>query len=98
LLGEQRAIPQLPTTWYSLGFTVIFGSVVLFGLYFWLLRTYAATTASYVFLVSPVATLALGAWLANEQITMAVVVGGLLIIGGVYVGAIRGLTSRPRSA
>ena len=44
---------------------------------------------AYQFAVIPVVTVALSAWLDTEPVTSGVVVGGLLVLGGVYLGAFR---------
>src|SRR5436189_683803 len=73
--------------------TVVIASVAFFVLYIWLVQPWTATTASYFILLSRAAALGLGAWLDREPITLALLGGGVLVIGGVYLGAIKGLTS-----
>ena len=38
----------------------------------------------------PVVTVALSAWLDDEPVGSGLVLGGLLVLAGVYVGALRG--------
>jgi drug/metabolite transporter (DMT)-like permease len=46
--------------------------------------------------VTPVVTVRLSAWLDDEPITTGLVVGGLLVLAGVYIGALRPcVASRP---
>jgi drug/metabolite transporter (DMT)-like permease len=39
--------------------------------------------------IIPFVTLLLSAWLDNERIGVGLVLGGLLVLAGVYVGALR---------
>jgi drug/metabolite transporter (DMT)-like permease len=39
--------------------------------------------------IIPFVTLVLSAWLDNEPVGVGLVVGGLLVMAGVYVGALR---------
>jgi drug/metabolite transporter (DMT)-like permease len=95
LLHEPHAFPKLAATWYTLGFNVVVASVVFFALYIWLVQAWTPTSASYFILLAPAVALGLGAWLDREPITVALLGGGVLVIAGVYLGAIRGLTSSP---
>jgi drug/metabolite transporter (DMT)-like permease len=53
------------------------------------LREWAASKASYIFVLIPFVTLALSVWLDNETVGPGVAVGGLLVLAGVYFGALR---------
>jgi drug/metabolite transporter (DMT)-like permease len=53
------------------------------------LRYWAASRAAYEFVLIPVVTLALSAWLDDEPVGLGLVLGGLLVLAGVYVGALR---------
>lgn len=86
LFGEARVVPHTPTGVVALLFNVIFGSVLLFWLYLWLLKTWPVTSLSYVFLLAPLATLAVAAFVGEAQVTIGLLVGGAVVIGGVYVG------------
>jgi drug/metabolite transporter (DMT)-like permease len=50
---------------------------------------WAASRASYGFVIIPFVTVLLSAWLDNEQVGVALMLGGLLVLAGVYVGALR---------
>jgi drug/metabolite transporter (DMT)-like permease len=67
----------------------LIGSVVVFLLYLIVLRYWAASRASYGFVIIPFITLVLSAWLDNEPVGLGLALGGLLVLGGVYVGALR---------
>jgi drug/metabolite transporter (DMT)-like permease len=89
LLGEPHVLPQHPVTWVALGYLVAVGSVVVFVLYLFVLRYWAASRAAYTFVLIPVVTVLLSAWLDDEPIRAGLVLGGLLVLAGVYVGALR---------
>jgi drug/metabolite transporter (DMT)-like permease len=82
-------LSERPETWVALAYLVVVGSVVVFLLYLVVLRYWTASRASYGFVIIPVVTLVLSAWLDNEQIGVGLVLGGLLVMAGVYVGALR---------
>jgi drug/metabolite transporter (DMT)-like permease len=87
--GEAHILPERAATWASLVFLVLFGSIGVFGLYLVVLRVWPASRASYVFVLAPFVTVALSAWLDDEPVGPGLVVGGLLVLAGVYVGALR---------
>jgi drug/metabolite transporter (DMT)-like permease len=47
-----------------------------------------------MFVLLPFATVALGALIAQETVTTAIVLGGALVLAGVYVGAFTGVSRR----
>jgi drug/metabolite transporter (DMT)-like permease len=53
------------------------------------LRYWAASRAAYAFVLIPFVTVVLSAWLDNEPLGAALLLGGLLVLAGVYVGALR---------
>jgi drug/metabolite transporter (DMT)-like permease len=87
--GDPLVLPQRPVTWVALGYVVLVGSVIVFVLYLVVLRYWTASRASYTFVLIPVVTVLLSAWLLDEPVGLELVLGGLLVLGGVYVGALR---------
>jgi drug/metabolite transporter (DMT)-like permease len=94
--GETFELPEDAATWTALVYLVTLGSVGVFLLYVFVLRRWAASRAAYSFLFSPVVSLGLSAWIDDEPVSAGLVVGGLLVLGGVYVGALRSPLSTPR--
>ena len=86
---ETIALPDRGATWAALGYLVVVGSAVVFVLYLVVLRYWAASRAAYTFVLIPVVTLALSAWLDDEPIGVELLAGGALVLVGVYVGALR---------
>jgi drug/metabolite transporter (DMT)-like permease len=89
LAGEPVALPQRPSTLLALAYLVLIGSIIVFVLYLFVLRHWAASRAAYAFVISPFVTVILSAWLDDEPIGFGLVLGGALILAGVYVGALR---------
>jgi drug/metabolite transporter (DMT)-like permease len=85
---EPIMLPHRPETWAAMAYLVVIGSVVVFLLYLIVLRYWAASRASYGFVIIPFVTLLLSAWLDNERVGIGLALGGLLILGGVYIGAL----------
>jgi len=89
LAGEPVELPKRAATWAAIGYLVVAGSALVFVLYLVVLRYWAASRAAYTFVVIPVITLILSAWLDDEPIGIGLVLGGSLVLTGVYVGALR---------
>lgn len=53
------------------------------------LRYWTATRAAYGFVIIPFVTVLLSTRLDDEPVTIGLVIGGLLVLAGVYVGALR---------
>jgi drug/metabolite transporter (DMT)-like permease len=87
--GEPVELPERAATWLAIGYLVVAGSALVFVLYLVVLRHWAASRAAYTFVVIPVITLLLSAWLDDEPIGVGLVLGGSLVLAGVYVGALR---------
>jgi drug/metabolite transporter (DMT)-like permease len=95
LAGESLVVPQRAATWIALGYLVVVGSVVVFVLFLFVLRHWVASRTAYVYVVVPFVTVALSAWLDDEPVGAGLVLGGLLVLAGVYVGALRPARTPP---
>jgi drug/metabolite transporter (DMT)-like permease len=87
---EPVELPEREATWLAIAYLVPIGSVLVFVLYVVVLRYWTASRAAYEFVLIPVVTVALSAWLDDEPLTAELVLGGLLVLAGVYLGALRG--------
>lgn len=95
--GDRVVFPQRMETWWAIAYLVVIGSVVVFLLYVFVLGHWVATRAAYGFVIIPFVTTLLSVWLDDEPVTIGLVLGGLLVLLGVYVGALRvGRVARPR--
>jgi drug/metabolite transporter (DMT)-like permease len=91
--GETWALPERTETWIALAYAIPIGSVMVFVLYAIVLRYWHASRAAYGFVSIPVVAIILGAWLDNEPINAGHIIGGIVVLGSVYFGALR--TARP---
>jgi drug/metabolite transporter (DMT)-like permease len=97
--GEAWSIPAQAATWAAVGYLIVFGSVALFGLFVYALEHWTASAVSYADLLLPLVTIAVAAVLTGERVTPFFVVGGGVILAGVYIGAfIRTDRTRPATA
>ena len=86
--GETHNIPVLPATWIAIAYTVIPGSVVMFYLFVWILSRWSASATSYVIMLFPIVATIAGSLLAGEKITLTFILGGALVLIGVWIGAL----------
>jgi drug/metabolite transporter (DMT)-like permease len=89
IFDEAYVIPEAGSTWAALAYLMIGGSVGVFWLYVIVLRGWTASAAAYQLVVIPLVTVVLSAWLQDEQITWVFAVGSILVLLGVYFGALR---------
>ena len=66
-------------------------------LYVVVVRLWSASRAAYTFVLIPIVTVLLSAWIDDEPIGAGLVLGGLLVLAGVYIGALRPAVSRLES-
>ena len=97
LVGDEVVLPKRGATWLALAYMVVLGSGPVFVLYVVVVRLWSASRAAYTFVVIPLVTVVLSAWLDDEPIGAGLVLGGLLVLAGVYIGALRS-AGRARAA
>ncbi|MFJ5229500.1 EamA family transporter [Kitasatospora sp. NPDC088391] len=74
-------------SWAGLGYLVVFGSIVAFTSYAWLLqRAPLPLVATYAY-VNPVVAVLLGWLFLSESLTWPILVGGGIVVGGVFLVA-----------
>lgn len=88
LFAEAWVAPASGSTIVALTFLILGGSVAVFGLYVFVLQRWTASAASYAFLLVPLFTIGYSAVLTGERISLLFVLGGAVILGGVWVGAL----------
>jgi drug/metabolite transporter (DMT)-like permease len=75
------AIP--PRAWLALAYLIVFGSLVAFSAYVWLLgNAPLSLTATYAY-VNPVVAVILGALILGERVTWPILIGGAVVVAGV---------------
>jgi len=94
VVGEGRsfhfaAVSQ--RSWLALAYLTLFGSVIAFTAYNWLLEHYSPTLVATHTYVNPIVAVLLGWLLAHEAVTLNVVLAGAMVIGAVVL-VDRGMT------
>ena len=84
--GELHPFPSLPAkAVYSLVYLIVAGSLIAFTAFVWLLgRMPASRVASHAY-VNPIVAIALGHFLASEEVTIRTLLGTALVIGSVFL-------------
>ncbi|MER7764919.1 EamA family transporter [Streptomyces sp. NPDC097619] len=88
LRGEQHGFdPATVSTrsWVALGYLVLFGSLVAFTAYAWLLQSAPLSLVSTYAYVNPVVAVLLGALILDEALTWPILAGGAVVVAGVCV-------------
>lgn len=97
LANEPFVLPERVATWAALAYVVTAGSIAVFLLLVFIIQRWTASRASYVMVVIPIVGVLLSAWLDDEPMRVGLIFGGLLVMFGVYVGALRRSTIGPHS-
>jgi drug/metabolite transporter (DMT)-like permease len=85
-LTERHAQPRwTPGAILSVGYLALFGTVLTFGLYFWLMRYIEAHKIGLISYVTPVIALLLGTLVRGEPLTQNTVGGATCILCGVFL-------------
>jgi drug/metabolite transporter (DMT)-like permease len=87
--GETLGLPESDLTWFAQAYLVLIGSVVGFTLYVFVLNRWTASAVSYEGVLIPLVAIVLAWWLQDEHLTWAFAGGAVLVLIGVYVGALR---------
>ncbi len=87
--GETQTLPDAAATWLAIGYLIVVGSVIVFVLTVVVIQQWGPTRAAYMLVLIPIFTVAYSVWLLDEPIGRELVIGGALVLAGVYVGALR---------
>lgn len=98
LTGQAPTLPQQEDTWAAVVYLALAGSVGVFTLQLLVLKHWTASRANYMFVLIPLLTVVLSAWLDNETVGIGLLAGGTLVVGGVYLGVLRGTWHHDRRA
>ncbi|MFN2464154.1 MAG: EamA family transporter [Candidatus Dormibacteria bacterium] len=82
-LGRAHPGAFSPTTLLALLYLVVFGSIVGFSAYVYLLKHVSAALAGTYAFVNPAVAVLLGALVLGEPVTVNLIVGGAVVIAGV---------------
>lgn len=96
IAGEPWNLPTQRATWISIIYLIVFGSVIMFYLFLFIIRRWTASATSFQFVLFPFVTVIVAGWLANETVNSAFLFGGALTLLGVWIGALSS-TSSPKT-
>ena len=99
-VGEYRGFSLAAVTlrsWLALGYLIVFGSVVAFTAYNWLLERYSPTLVATHTYVNPIVAVLLGWLFASEAVTLNVLLSTALVIGAVML-VDRGMARLPQGS
>jgi len=88
IFGEYRGfsfvdVPRL--AWLSLAYLIVFGSVIAFSAYNWLLERYSPTVVATHTYVNPIVAVLLGWWFAGERVSLNILLSASLVIAAVFL-------------
>src|SRR6185312_3278035 len=83
LRGEHLPAHAGAHAWLAVGYLVVFGSVVGFTAYAWLLRNARPVVATSYAYVNPVLAVLLGAALSGESLGVTTLIANVLIVGAI---------------
>jgi drug/metabolite transporter (DMT)-like permease len=86
--GEAWSVPRETEALWAVVYLVSLGSVGLFVLLLLVVRRWTASSTSYMFVLFPLVTMALEAWILDEPVTGRMVTGAALVMTGVWFGAL----------
>ena len=86
-LGEHWAVPTEPKVWWAWGYLVVFGSLIAFSAYRYVVERVSPTLAATYAYVNPPVALFVGWWLGNESFSANVLVGLPIVLGAVALHA-----------
>jgi drug/metabolite transporter (DMT)-like permease len=86
-LGEHWGIPRAPHVWWALGYLVVFGSLIGFSAYRFVVERVSPSLAATYAYVNPPVALIVGWWLGSETFSENVLVGLPVVLGAVALHA-----------
>lgn len=88
LAGETWELPTQSDSWAAMAYLVLAGSVAVFWLFVFVVGRWTASAVSFEFLLIPMTTIPFSALLTDEVITPIMLLGGAIILAGVYLGVL----------
>lgn len=84
--GYSIPIAEIPwQSWLSIGYLVVFGSVLSFAAYLYALQNLPTAQASIYAYINPVVAVLIGSLFFNEEFTAYIALGGIITLIGVYM-------------
>ena len=98
IVGEYRGFSLSSVSvrsWLSLGYLILFGSVVAFTAYNWLMEHYSPTLVATHTFINPIVAVLLGWFLAGETVTLNVLLSAAMVVSAVVL-VDRGMARLPQ--
>ena len=84
--GSAVSLSTIPViSWFSIGYLVIFGSVLTFIAYIYALQHLPAEINSIYAYINPIIAVLLGAYIFGEPLSLAIALGGIITLFGLYL-------------
>ncbi len=84
--GMSVALSLIPAnSWWAIAYLVVFGSVLSFIAYIYMLQRLSPEINSIYAYINPIIAVLLGAVIFGEPLTMAIAIGGAITLGGLYM-------------
>jgi drug/metabolite transporter (DMT)-like permease len=90
--GEHFPVHASTASWLALGYLWVFGSLIGFTAYAWLLRNARPVVATSYAYVNPIVAVLIGAALYGEPLGVTTIVANVLIVGAVMLALTRSRT------
>jgi drug/metabolite transporter (DMT)-like permease len=87
--GERMPIHASGSAWLALAYLVVFGSLIGFTAYAWLLRNARPVMATSYAYVNPILAVFIGAALYGEPLSWTAAIANILIVGAVVLALTR---------
>ena len=87
ILSERWQLPAVAATQWAVGYLII-ASAVMFALFIFVIQRWSAGSASYMAALLPLTAVIAASIMLGEPITLTIVAGGLVVLTGVYIGAL----------
>jgi drug/metabolite transporter (DMT)-like permease len=92
IFGEYRGFSfhDVPVrSWLALAYLVVFGSVIAFTAYNWLLEHYSPTLVATHTYINPIVAVLLGWWFAAEHVSLNVLLSAAMVIAAVFMARLK---------
>jgi drug/metabolite transporter (DMT)-like permease len=97
VFGERWVLPHSAEVWWAWAYLVVFGSLIAFSAYRFLVERASPTLASTYAYVNPPVALFVGWWLGNEKFSPNVFIGLPIVLSAVALHTWSQLRTTPRS-
>lgn len=84
--GTGIPIAEIPAnSWWSIGYLVIFGSILTFIAFIYALQKLPTELSSLYAYINPIVAVILGSLIFGEHLTLAIIIGGSVTLIGLYL-------------